>query len=613
MKLKKLFRTISEKEIVLNDEERTLEFPFSSEKPVERYFGNEILSHELSHVNLERLNSAAPLLFNHDPDVVIGVVEKAWVASDRRAMAKVRFSKNPKAQEVYQDVKDGILKNVSFGYQINEMDLVKKNENGINDYKATDWMGYEVSVVSIPADYSVGIGRDAENIENEVKVNNAFNEEQKNEEIIMSEKETMPEQPKVNVEAIASEARDAERSRIAEVSALGEKFGFRDLARQLIEGGKSIDVARAAFLEKMTDKKQVPVTGTEGDIGLKEKEINEFSFVRAINAMANPSDRAAQEAAKFEREVSDAAAKKLGKQSRGIYIPNEVLRFKRDLSVGTASAGGNLVGTQYLGGSFIDLLRNKMILSEAGMTVLSGLTQNVAIPKQSGGATAYMVAEGSAPTESQMTVGQVTLSAKTMAAYTDFSRKLMIQASPDVEQLVKNDLIKVMGLKLDYLGLYGSGSSNEPTGVKATSGINSVNFGADAPTWSEIVQMETEVAVDNADIGAMKYLVNARGRGVLKTALKDTSTANFIWEKDNSVNGYAALTSNQIATPSGSAHDYWFANWSDLVLGLFGGLDLLADPYTGSSTATIRVTAFQEIDFGVRNAVSFCYGNNTAL
>ena len=74
-----------------------------------------------------------------------------------------------------------------------------------------------------------------------------------------------------------------------------------------------------------------------------------------------------------------------------------------------------------------------------------------------------------------------------------------------------------------------------------------------------------------------------------------------------------SLISNQIATPSVSAHDYWFANWSDLVLGLFGGLDLLADPYTGSSTATIRVTAFQELDYAVRNAVSFCYGNNTAL
>lgn len=612
MKLKKLFRAIEQREIVLDEENRTLEFPFSSELPVERYFGNEILSHKSEAVKLDRLNSSANLLFNHNPDIVIGVVEKAWITPDKKGMTKVRFSKNPKADEIFKDVKDGILKNVSFGYQINEMDLTKKSENGLHEYTATDWMPFEVSIVTIPADYSVGIGRAQEDEENEVKVNNAFKEEIKNEEIIMSEKETMPEQPKVNVEAIASEARDAERSRIAEISALGEKFGHKDLARQLIEGGKSIEMARAAFLEKMSDVKQVPVTGTEGDIGLKDKEINEFSFVRAINAMANPNDRKIQESAKFEREVSDAACKKLGKQSRGLYIPNEILRHKRDLSVGTASAGGNLVGTQYLSGSFIDLLRNKMILNQAGIQVLSGLTQNIAIPKLTGGATAYMVAEGSAPTESQQTVGQVTMNAKTMAAYTDFSRKLLIQASPDVEQLVKNDLVTVMGLKMDYLGLYGSGSSNEPTGVKATSGINSVNFGADAPTWAEIVQMETECAVDNADVGAMKYLVNARGRGVLKTALKDTSTANFIWQ-DNSVNGYPALTSNQIATPSGSAHDYWFANWSDLVLGLFGGLDLLADPYTGSSTATIRVTAFQELDYAVRNAVSFCYGNNTAL
>ena len=613
MKLKKLFRAISQKEIALDEENRTLEFPFSSEVPVERHFGNEILSHDSKAVKLERLNNSANLLFNHNPDMVIGVVEKAWITPEKRGMAKVRFSKNPKADEVFKDVKDGILRNVSFGYQINEMDLTKKSETGLNDYTATDWMPFEVSVVTIPADYSVGFGRSDEDEEKEVKVNETFNEETKNEEIIMSEQETKIEQPKVNVEAIASEARDAERSRIAEVSALGEKFGHKDLARQLIEGGKSIDVARAAFLEKMTEQKQVPVTGTEGDIGLKDKEIKEFSFVKALNAMANPNDRRAQEAAKFEREVSEAASKKLGKECRGFYVPNEVLRFKRDLSVGTASAGGNLVGTQYLSGSFIDLLRNKMILNAAGITVLSGLTQNVTIGKQTGGATAYMVGEGSAPTESQLTVGQVGLSAKTLAAFTDFSRKLLIQGSPDVEMLVKNDLTMAAGLKLDALGLYGLGSSNEPTGVKATSGINSVNFGADAPTWPDIVQMETEVAVDNADVAAMKYLVNARGRGVLKTALKDTSTANFIWEKDNTVNGYAALTSNQIATPSGSAHDYWFGNWSDLVLGLFGGLDLLADPYSGSSTGTIRVTAFQEIDFAVRNPVSFCYGNNTAL
>jgi HK97 family phage major capsid protein len=328
--------------------------------------------------------------------------------------------------------------------------------------------------------------------------------------------------------------------------------------------------------------------------------------------MANPQDRKLQEAAKFEYEVSEAAAKKAGKSSRGIYIPNEVLRHsRRDLVVGTASAGGNLVATDLLGGSFIELLRNKLVLADAGMTVLSGLQGNVAIPKQTGGATAYMVAENAAPTESAPTFGQVTMSPKTLAAYVDFSRKLIVQSNMDIEAMVRGDLIKVAGLKIDYLGLYGSGSSNEPTGVKATAGINSVNFAAAAPTYAEIVQMESLISADNADVASMAYLVNAAGRGVLKGVDKASGAAQFVWEPGNTVNGYKALVSNQVATPSDP--DYWLGNWSDLVLGLWGGLDLMADPYTGSKEGTVRVTIFQELDFGVRHAESFCYGNNAAL
>lgn len=623
MKLKKLFRALKGPEIKIDEESRSIEFSFSSEKPVERYFGKEVLSHNAQSVNLERLNGGANVLFNHNWDMVVGVVEKAWINNeDKRGYARVRFSKNPKAEEILNDVKDGILKNVSFGYVVEEMQLSKKSDQDGEEYTATKWEPYEISLVSVPADSSVGIGRSMmygtrNDLDEEYEVtvdNSLFNEQTQEEqgdekEINMSEKETL--KPEIDTAAIAAEARETERSRIAEISALGERFGHRDLAKQLIEGSKSVEEARSAYLEKM-EIKQKPVSGTETDIGLSDKEKQSFSFLRAINAMANPQDRKLQEAAKFEFEVSEAASKKAGKSSRGMYVPNEVLRFsRRDLVVGTASAGGNLVATDLLNGSFIDLLRNKLVLGEAGMTVLSGLSGNVAIPKQTGGATAYMVAENAAPTESAQTFGQVTMSPKTLAAYVDFSRKLTVQSSMDIEAMVRNDLVKVAALKMDYLGLYGSGSSNEPSGVKVTTGVNAVNFGAAAPTYAEIVAMETAIAADNADVAQMAYLVNAAGRGVLKGVDKASGAAQFVWEPGNTVNGYKALVSNQVATPSDP--DYWFGNWSDLVLGLWGGLDLMADPYTGSKEGTVRVTIFQELDFGVRHGESFCYGNNAAI
>jgi HK97 family phage prohead protease len=128
-------------------DERSMEFPFSSEYPVARYFGNEILSHGMESANLSRLNDGAPLLYNHDPDRMIGVVERAWVDGEKkRGYAKVRFSRNKFAQEVLQDVRDGILRGVSFGYSIDKME---EREDGL---VATNWSPYEVSLAVMELD-----------------------------------------------------------------------------------------------------------------------------------------------------------------------------------------------------------------------------------------------------------------------------------------------------------------------------------------------------------------------------------------------------------------------------------------------------------------------------
>jgi HK97 family phage major capsid protein/HK97 family phage prohead protease len=575
----------------VSEDERSIEFPFSSEFPVARYFGNEVLSHDRGAADLGRLNDAAPVLFNHDPNKVIGVVERAWIDDkSKRGYVNVRFSRNAFAQEVLADVRDGVLRNVSFGYAINDM------EQRGEDFVATRWSPYEVSVVSIPADPTVGVGRA---LDAQPAATAATPTPQPEPEVQM---ENTPDISAVRAEA-AAEAAKAERARISGITALTEKHGMADLGRQLIDGGRSLDEARAAVLEKIGAKVE-PVTEKAADIGMSAKEVREFSFQRAINALANPGDRKLQEAAAFERECSEAAAARAGKTAQGIMVPNEVLR--RDLTVGSAASAGDLVGVDFRPGSFIELLRNRSALAGLGVASLTGLSGNVAIPRQTGAATAYWVAESGAPTESNQTVDQVNLSPKTVGAFTDYSRKLMLQSSIDVEQMIRQDLATVLALEIDRVGLYGLGNSNQPLGVKLTTGINTVDFGAATPTYAEVVDMESQIAADNADIGAMAYLMNASMRGALKTKDKGTDTGAYVFEPGGTVNGYSAIVSNQVASG-----DVFFAVWSQLIMAMWSGLDLTVDPYTHSTSGTVRVVALQDVDFAVRHPEGFCRGNNT--
>lgn len=349
---------------------------------------------------------------------------------------------------------------------------------------------------------------------------------------------------------------------------------------------------------------------SEGRIGMSQQEVRQYSLLRAIRAAASGDWRGAE----LEREASQAVAEQLGREPRGFFVPLDFLAAEqRDMIKGTASQGGYLVATELLTQSFIEMLRNRMVVQAAGATVLSGLVGDIAIPKQTGGATAYWVAESGAPTESQQTLAQVAMDPKTVGAYTDISRKLLLQASLDVEAFVRRDLATVLALAIDYAALHGSGTGNEPTGIENTSGIGLVSIGANGgpPTWSHIVQLETEVAQDNADVGALAYITNAKVRGKLKETEKASGTGIFVWgDGPTPLNGYRALVSNQVRSDltKGTGTNLsaiFFGNWNDLIIGQWGTLDILVDPYTGGTSGTVRVIAFQDVDVAVRHAESF--------
>ena len=278
--------------------------------------------------------------------------------------------------------------------------------------------------------------------------------------------------------------------------------------------------------------------------------------------------------------------------------------WKRDLN---SADEADLFGEDYRGADFIDVLRNASSVMQAGARTLNGLSGDVRIPKKTVAASAAWIAtEGGAATESEMTVGNVSMTPKTLGAFTDVTRQLMIQSSMDVEALIRDDLAQAIALAIDLAGLEGSGSSGQPTGILNTSGVNTVtSFAAANPTFAEVVTLETAIAEDNALMGNLAYILPASMYGALKTTEKASGTAQFVVEPGGTINGYRSIVSNQ-----GTAGNLYFGNFSDLLVGFFGGLDLVVDPYTASTTGTIRVVALQSMDVAVRHAVSFAFGND---
>jgi HK97 family phage major capsid protein len=367
-----------------------------------------------------------------------------------------------------------------------------------------------------------------------------------------------------------------------------------------------MDEFRGVALDSITKNQPKTAAIEDTKIGMSDKEADSFSIVRAVNALVtgNWND------AGFEREASDSMAGKLGKRAQGFYIPTDVLM--RDLNVTTSTAGGHTVSTDLLSGSFIDMLRNKMSVVGLGATMMNDLVGNIAIPRQTGGATSYWVAESGAVTESQPAFDQVTLSPSTVGAFSDVSRRLLLQSSMDVEAFIRSELATTLALEIDRAAINGSGSSNQPTGILNVSGIGAVAGGTNgaAPDWADIVDLESAVSVDNADMGALGYLTNASVRGKLLQTEKASSTGQYVWGEGNTLRGYNAAVSNQVPSnlTKGSGTGLsaiLFGNWNDLIIGTWGGIDINIDTSTGSASGTVRVVALQDVDIAVRHAESF--------
>ena len=573
-----------------DEDDRRVRMSLSSEEPVERNFGMEVLEHTEEAIDMSRIASGnAPLLKDHDMTKQIGIVEEAYLdRADRKLRAVVRFGKNPLAREVYDDVKDGVVRNVSIGYVIKNMEQ-RGNDGTV---VVNQWIPYEASIVAVPADnVGAGIGRSANFIEpTEVK-----------EDIKMTE---------VNTDEIRLEAAEAAKREFTknaqEITALAVKHNKRDLADKAIAEGMSINEFRGVLLDALPEGK--PLEQAAGAVEMNAKETREYSFMKAVRGLVNGSGLNG-----LEREVSDEIAKRQGREARGFYAPDSFWTGKRDLTVGTDSAGGFLKPTDHLGDQFIDALRNRLVLNQLGTRFMSGLRGDVAIPKLSAGVSAGFVAENGATAEVNATFAQVTMSPKSLGAFTDVSRLLMIQSDPSVEQIVRDDLLNAIAQKIEDVAIEGAGS-NEPTGILETTGIGSVAIGTNGgnATWGSVVDLIKEIEQDNAAIGDVNFLTNSKVKSHLAQTAKVSSTDSVMILNDpwTSLYGYNMAVTNNVPSDltkgTGSGLSALIAgDFSQLMVGLFSTSDVLVDPYTGGSSGAVRIRVMQEVDVAVRHAQSF--------
>ncbi|MCC6543092.1 MAG: phage major capsid protein [Nitrospirae bacterium] len=338
-------------------------------------------------------------------------------------------------------------------------------------------------------------------------------------------------------------------------------------------------------------------------IGLSDREIKRYSILSGIKGKYDSIINRSSFRDSFEAECHDTIAKRLGIPiSDGqFYVPAEILY--RDLTAGISSAGGYLVGST-TGGSFIEILRNRSVVFRLGAQRMPGQTQQILLPKQTGAATAYWLnLEATAPTETTQTFGQVALTPKTVGAYTEVSRQLLLQSDPSAEAIVTSDLASVVGVALDSGTISGSGMAGQPQGIMNTTGIGTVT--GTSLGYDGLVEFQSDVATASAVLneGAQGYVTTPAVAKLLKTRQRFTGTDSPLWQGSISsgmIEGARAVSTLQMPTAT-----MLFGDWSQIVVAEWGNLTIEVNPFADFKARIIGVRAMWSVDVTIRHAESF--------
>lgn len=591
-----------------------LTFPASSEAPVDRWFGTEVLRHDDKSIRMDRLNAgAAPLLFNHNWDDPVGMVDGARVV-DGRLVVDAHFFDTERAREVAAMV-DGGMRNVSIGYELYEV----VEDTKANRYTATDWGVLEVSFATVPADPSVGVGRSADAHTKPVRVTREQPEPTLSAAAAATTRSAAMADPIITAAPTADtvfklDPLQVEKDRRTAIGnlCLANKIDSR-IEDQWVRDGVRLEEVAGKILQVVEDRGRGNPTAMS-DLGLTRAETTRFSLFRAIRAMRTPTHDNVSAAA-YEMECSRALAKKLQRDDSGsIFIPGEVLQrplgaeaATRAMATTPGSKGGYLVNVENMG--FIDILRNRSVAMRMGARRLSGLTGNVVFPRQTGKVSVtWQGGEGASVTAADQTLGQLSMTPKTAIAITDVSEQLLRQATPSAEAFVMADLAADIAIDgVDNAAINGTGGA-QPLGIKNTTGITS---GQDAATvtYAKALAFVSTAGSANAIRGNPGFVTNTAGAAVLMQRQRFTSTDTPLWSGnmlDGQCVGFNAMSSEQLASGN-----LIFGSWDEVVIGEWGVLELAMDNGgTRFNQAQVGIRAMWMVDVLVRYPQAFVVSVN---
>lgn len=599
-----------------------LSFSASSELPVERWFGVEILSHERGALKDDRLRrGAVPLLFNHNWDDPIGMVDRAELRDKKLVVDEAHLFDTARGREVAAMI-DGGLRNVSIGYQLIELS-VGDREN--DPYIATQWELLEVSVVTVPADPTVGVGRSADAESKPVRIRTisaapAARSVIRSDSVIdqtnapagaaadIEVRENAQSSPSLPVAGKSASDLEADRRNAIVNLCRANRLDER-IQHHWISTGASLGEIADDMVRIMAERSKL-TPESPAMLGMEQAEVRRYSLTRALRASISGD----WSKAGMELEAHKAVMGRINKAPRAansFFVPLDVQRaggMQRDMTVAGVSGSNYLVQTDNVPGSFIDMLRNRSVALRLGATRLSGLVGNVTIPKQTAASTAYWLAdEGTQITESQPTIGQVSLIAKNVAALTEVSHQLISQSAPSVEQLVMSDLAAVVALAVDVAILRGSGAAGQPQGIVGTAGVGSVTGTSLASAG--ILEFQSDVAANNALMPGCAYVTTAAVAALLsqRPELPSTGTER-LWKGnllDGSLFNFPAMSSNQMSTAT-----MLFGHWPSVILGEWGVLELMTNPYSDFTRGLTGLRAWYTCDVAVRHPGAFSYSSS---
>lgn len=569
--------------------------------------GHEVLGHAKGEIDESRMKDGLVIQDTHCGDQ-IGIIRKPEL-KDGKLGGVIEFGCGERAQEIARDAAAGIRRNMSVGYIVREYKKVGKAEDGLPIFRVTKWTPYEASFVNVPADTNIGVGRVADTTdEGRGDVVRAA---------VVEPSAVTPKEKEMDAKTIAALMAQAERAHMktADVTAMIET------GKTEAEIRSEIAERACAYADELAKKTAQPEPQKKTaifDDGDERKIVKEYNILNVIRALAKDGSPDVG----FEREISDQIAKAKHEDARGFYIPEAVLvraiTGKTNVAGEIVGNGAATVETSLLASQYIDELVGTTVLGAAGVQTVGGLVGDIAIPKGTAVTAGWIAEKDNAPTKTP-TFSQVPGTPHTAAANAILSRRLVIQSSLAVQNLVARLIMEAIGRAVEAATFDGTGTNNQPTGLSATTGVGAVTMTADAPTKANLVDFWEKVYTANAAGANMKYIGSPAVKALLCKTLDITTVSNgksgdsaaivggvgagYLCSKDAKVEGFDFLMSALC-----NAKKLYFGNWSEILMCFWSGVDMTVDPYTYSAKGAWQVTAFQDCDVIVRHPGAFAIG-----